>query len=111
MEAFLGFIVCLLSLIGAATLIRAVVYLLFKCDLSRKSATVIFLDDKTYEMTIRSAVEQAKWKKGAPQTIIALDNGLSDSAKRGAVKLLNNYSIMMCENDDILKKLRENFKK
>ena len=107
METFIYILMCILSLIGISTLIRGLIYVIFKFDLSEKAVTVIFLDDKTYEITIRSAAEQIKWKKGIPKNIIAVDNGLSRSAKREAKMLLNDYNIMLCEKDEIFNNLRD----
>ena len=100
-------IFCFLSLIGVASLIRGAVYLLFNHDLSKKAVTVILLDNDSYEMTIRSAVEQTKWKMGLPKNLIAVDNGLSPTAKREAKMLLNDYQIIIYNKDNIFEKLKE----
>lgn len=110
METFIYIVLCLLSLIGAATLIRAVAFLIFNHDFSSKSVTVIFLDDDSFEMTVRSALENLKWKRGAPKRIIAVDNGLSQTKKYEAKLLLDDYNITLCKKDDIFEKLRDNLK-
>lgn len=106
MEAFVGLIVCFLSLIGLVSLIHTVIYAIFKFDLSNKSAMIVFLDNETHEITIRAAAEISKWKKGAPTNLIALDNGLSKNAKREAKFLLNDYNIELYNEDELLDKLR-----
>ena len=111
METFIYIVLCLLSLIGAATLIRAVAFLIFNHDFSSKSVTVIFLDDDSFEMTVRSALENLKWKRNAPKRIIAVDNGLSQTKKYEAKLLLDDYNITLCKKDDIFEKLRDNLKK
>ena len=108
METFIYIVLCLLSLIGAATLIRAVAFLFLNYDFASKSVTVIFLDDDTFEMTVRSAFEQLNWKRGASKKIIAVDNGLSQTAKYEAKLLLKDYNITLCKKDDIFEKLRDN---
>ena len=111
METFIYIVLCLLSLIGAATLIRAVAFLIFNHGLSAKSVTVIFLENDSFEMTIRGAVEELKWKRASPKRIIALDNGLSQTKKYEAQLLLADYNITLCKKDDIFEKLRDNLKK
>ena len=111
METFIYIVLCLLSLIGAATLIRAVAFLIFNHGLSSKSVTVIFLDNDSFEMTIRSALEESKWKRTSPKRIIAVDNGLSQTKKYEAKLLLADYNITLCKKENIFEELRDNLKK
>ena len=101
METFIYIIFCVLSLVGAATIIRELAYLLFKTSVKKKIFTVLLLDDENTEIVIRETVEQTRLNRNVSNKIFALDCGMSESTKKSARLLLDDYNIRLCNIDNI----------
>lgn len=106
MNAFIYIILCLLCLIGLTSLIRGIVYFFLKYDLSKRAVTVVFLDDESFDISILSAVEICKFKRGLPNFIVAVDDGLSRANKQKAELLLRDYNIEIYKNNDTFSNMR-----
>lgn len=105
MEALIIIVLSLLSIIGLASVIKAVVYLILHSDLTKSCCTVILLDEDDFEMTVRSAYEYSCLTYGAPARLLAIPNNISFNTLKKAEKLLKDYNIPLCKKDDIFEKL------
>lgn len=101
METFIYIIFCILSLVGAATVIRELSYLLFKSSVKKRTFTVLLLDDENTEIVIRETVEQTRLNRSISNKIFALDCGMSENTKKSARLLLDDYNIRLCNVDNI----------
>lgn len=101
MQAFIYIIFCILSLIGATTVIKELSYLLFKSNINSRVVTVLLLDDEDTEFIIRNAVEKVRLNRNISNKIFALDCGMSENTKKSARLLLDDYNIKLCNADNI----------
>lgn len=107
MDTVIYVIMSFLALIGMATIIRCLAYLIFKSDFSTKIYNVILLDNNNPEMIIRDAYEQVKFNCRHSTKIYALDCGMDESVRKEAIMMLADYNIELCDKQTLGEKISE----
>ncbi len=100
MENFSFVIIYFLSVIGIASVLKWLCFLFYKKQSFDKSVFIICLEDKDFEMTIRSAYNVLKWYP-CTKSVLAFDNGLSQQNKQSATALLNDYNFSFISEESL----------
>lgn len=104
-DVILGFIVIILSLVGAVSLMR---FLLFRLYKNKNDKTIMLIAPfegscEDIEYTLRSCATRIKWMgKVRPYRVVCLDSGMSDSAKEVCRAICREYEFMDIMNKEEL---------
>lgn len=115
-DVILGFLVIILSLSGAVSFIR---FLLFRIYKNKNDKTIMLIAPfegtcEDIEYILRSCATRIKWMgKVRPYRVICLDNGMSASAREVCKAICREYEFMDIMNkeelDNLLKHTEQQF--
>ncbi|MBQ8001175.1 MAG: hypothetical protein IJ298_08275 [Ruminococcus sp.] len=107
-DIILGFMVVILSLVGAVSIVR---FLLFGIYKSSKDKTIMLItpassDCEDIEYTLRSCAVKVRWMgKVRPYMVVCLDNGMDDITREICTKICSEYEFMTIMKTDELTEL------
>lgn len=107
-DIILGFLVIILSLAGAVSLVR---FLLFGIYKSSKDKSIMLITPvseyrEDIEYTLRSCAVKVRWMgKVRPYMVVCLDNGMDDTTREICTKICSEYEFMTIMKPYELEKL------